>query len=159
LNFIDRILIGVVGVPIINEFQLSQFEFGLLSGKGFTLFYTILGIPIANLSEKFSRKLIIAIFVILWSLANILSGFIVGFVSLVLARMFVGIGEAGCTPPANSMISNYYAPSARPTSFGIYAMGVTAGGGPGLRRLRLRRSRQKPHKRRCDRRYWLRLGC
>lgn len=127
-NFIDRILISVVSVPIINEFQLSQFQFGLLSGIGFALFYTLLGIPIANLSEKVSRKLIIGICVILWSLATVLCGFTTGFVTLLLARMLVGVGEAGCTPPANSMISDYYAPSARPTALGIYAMGVTAGG-------------------------------
>lgn len=127
-NFIDRILISVVSVPIINEFQLSQFEFGLLSGIGFALFYTLLGIPIANLSEKVSRKLIIGVCVILWSLATVLCGFTTGFVTLLLARMLVGIGEAGCTPPANSMISDYYAPLARPTALGIYAMGVTAGG-------------------------------
>ena len=127
-NFIDRILISVVSVPIINEFQLSQFQFGLLSGIGFALFYTLLGIPIANLSERMSRKLIIGICVILWSLATVLCGFTTGFVTLLLARMLVGVGEAGCTPPANSMISDYYAPAARPTALGIYAMGVTAGG-------------------------------
>jgi MFS family permease len=127
-NFIDRILISVVSVPIINEFQLSQFQFGLLSGIGFALFYTLLGIPIANLSERISRKLIIGVCVILWSLATVLCGFTTGFVTLLLARMLVGIGEAGCTPPANSMISDYYPPQARPTALGIYAMGVTAGG-------------------------------
>jgi MFS family permease len=127
-NFIDRILISVVSVPIINEFQLSQFQFGLLSGIGFALFYTLLGIPIANLSERVSRKLIIGVCVILWSLATVLCGFTTGFVTLLLARMLVGIGEAGCTPPANSMISDYYPPQARPTALGIYAMGVTAGG-------------------------------
>lgn len=127
-NFIDRILISVVSVPIINEFELSQFQFGLLSGIGFALFYTLLGIPIANLSEKVSRKLIIGICVILWSLATVLCGLTTGFVTLLLARMLVGIGEAGCTPPANSMISDYYTPTARPTALGIYAMGVTAGG-------------------------------
>ena len=127
-NFVDRILISVVSVPIINEFQLSQFQFGLLSGIGFALFYTLLGIPIANLSEKVSRKLIIGICVILWSLATVLCGFTTGFVTLLLARMLVGVGEAGCTPPANSMISDYYTPLARPTALGIYAMGVTAGG-------------------------------
>jgi predicted MFS family arabinose efflux permease len=127
-NFIDRILISVVGVPIINEFELSQFQFGLLSGIGFALFYTLLGIPIARLSEQVSRKLIIGICVILWSLATVLCGFATGFVTLLIARMLVGVGEAGCTPPANSMISDYYVPIARPTALGIYAMGVTAGG-------------------------------
>lgn len=127
-NFIDRILISVVSVPIINEFNLSQFQFGLLAGIGFALFYTILGVPIATLSERISRKLIIGVSVILWSVATVLCGFTTGFVTLLFARMLVGIGEAGCTPPANSMISDYYAPAARPTALGIYAMGVTAGG-------------------------------
>lgn len=127
-NFIDRILISVVSVPIINEFELSQFQFGLLSGIGFALFYTILGIPIANLSEKYSRVRIIGTCVILWSVATVLCGFTVGFITLLLARMLVGIGEAGCTPPANSLISDYYVPVARPQALGIYAMGVTAGG-------------------------------
>ena len=127
-NFIDRILISVVGVPIINEFQLSQFQFGLLSGIGFALFYTLLGIPIANLSERFNRTIIIGVCVILWSIATVLCGFAVGFLSLLAARMLVGVGEAGCTPPASSLISDYYVPVARPTALGIYAMGVTAGG-------------------------------
>ena len=127
-NFIDRILISVVSVPIINEFSLSQFEFGLLSGIGFALFYTLLGIPIASFSERYSRVRIIGVCVILWSFATVLCGFAVGFYTLLLARMLVGVGEAGCTPPANSLISDYYKPVARPTALGIYAMGVTAGG-------------------------------
>ena len=105
-NFIDRILISVVGVPIINEFGLSQFQFGLLSGIGFALFYTLLGIPIASFSERFNRVIIIGVCVILWSIATVLCGFAVGFLSLLAARMLVGIGEAGCTPPANSLISD-----------------------------------------------------
>lgn len=128
LNFIDRILITVVGRPIIEEFGLSNFQFGILSGIGFALFYTLLGIPIASLSERYNRVRIIGICVILWSIATVLCGFAVGFVTLLLARMLVGIGEAGCTPPANSLISDYYKPVARPTALGIYAMGVTAGG-------------------------------
>lgn len=127
-NFIDRILIGVVGRPIIDEFGLSNFQFGILSGIGFALFYTLLGIPIANMSEKMNRTRIIGVCVILWSIATVLCGFTVGFITLLLARLAVGIGEAGCTPPANSLISDYYKKSARPTALGIYAMGVTAGG-------------------------------
>ncbi len=127
-NFIDRILISVMGGPIIAEFGLSNFEFGILSGIGFALFYTMLGIPIANFSERHNRVRIIGICVILWSLATVLCGFATGFVTLLLARLLVGIGEAGCTPPANSLISDYYKPVARPTALGIYAMGVTAGG-------------------------------
>lgn len=127
-NFIDRILIGVVGRPIIDEFGLSNFQFGILSGLGFALFYTLLGIPIANMSERMNRTRIIGVCVILWSLATVLCGFTVGFITLLLARLAVGVGEAGCTPPANSLISDYYKKTARPTALGIYAMGVTAGG-------------------------------
>ncbi len=126
-NFVDRILISVVGRPIIDEFGLSNFQFGILSGFGFALFYTILGIPIASLSERYNRVRIIGVCVILWSVATVLCGFTVGFITLLLARLAVGIGEAGCTPPANSLISDYYQPVARPTALGIYAMGVTFG--------------------------------
>lgn len=127
-NFIDRILISVVGGPIIEEFGLSNFEFGILSGIGFALFYTALGIPIASYSERANRVRIIGICVILWSVATVLCGFTVGFFTLLLARLAVGVGEAGCTPPANSLISDYYTPRARATALGIYAMGVTVGG-------------------------------
>lgn len=126
-NFIDRILISVVGRPIKAEFDLNNFEFGILSGIGFALFYTLLGIPIASLSERYNRVRIIGVCVILWSVATVLCGFATGFVTLLLARLAVGIGEAGCTPPANSIISDYYEPKARPTALGIYAIGITAG--------------------------------
>lgn len=127
LNFVDRILISVIGRPIIEEFGLSNFQFGILTGIGFVLFYTALGIPIARLSERVSRVRVIGICVILWSLATILCGYTVGFLTLLLARLAVGIGEAGCTPPANSLISDYFKPSVRPSALGIYAMGVMLG--------------------------------
>ena len=127
LNFVDRVLISVVGRPIIDEFGLTNLQFGILTGIGFALFYTALGIPIARLSEHVSRVRIIGICVILWSVATVLCGFTTGFVTLLLARLAVGVGEAGCTPPANSLISDYYAPAARPAALGIYAMGVMVG--------------------------------
>ncbi len=128
LNFVDRILISVVGGPIIEEFQLTNFQFGILSGIGFALFYTLLGIPIASFSERSNRVRIIGICVILWSIATVLCGYTAGFVTLLLARLAVGVGEAGCTPPANSIITDYYKPLSRPTALGIYAMGITIGG-------------------------------
>ncbi|MFN7054527.1 spinster family MFS transporter [Hyphomonas sp.] len=128
LNFVDRILISVVGGPIIEEFQLTNFQFGILSGIGFALFYTLLGIPIASFSERYNRVRIIGICVILWSIATVLCGYSVGFLTLLLARLAVGVGEAGCTPPANSIITDYYKPLSRPTALGIYAMGITIGG-------------------------------
>lgn len=127
LNFVDRILISVVGRPIIEEFGLTNLQFGILTGIGFALFYTAMGIPIARLSEHVTRVRIIGVCILLWSMATVLCGFVGGFVTLLLARMAVGVGEAGCTPPANSLINDYYAPYARPAALGIYAMGVTIG--------------------------------
>ena len=126
-NFLDRILISVLSRPIIEEFNLTNFQFGILTGIGFALFYTALGIPIARLSERVSRVRIIGVCVILWSLATVLCGLAVGFWTLLIARLAVGVGEAGCTPPANSLIGDYYKPLDRPVALSIYATGVTFG--------------------------------
>lgn len=127
INFLDRILISVIGRPIIEEFSLSNFQFGLLTGFGFALFYTALGIPIARLSDRYSRVRIIGVCAILWSIATVLCGYTVGFASLLLARLAVGIGEAGCTAPSNSLISDYYQPAARSSALGIFAGGIMLG--------------------------------
>ncbi len=127
LNFIDRVLIGVVAEPIIQEFQLADWQFGLLSGFGFALLYTVMGIPIARLAERYNRVVIIAICMALWSGMTALCGFATGFIMLLLFRVGVGIGEAGCTPPANSLIADYYPPKSRSAALGVYAMGVTLG--------------------------------
>ena len=127
INFLDRILISVIGRPIIDEFGLSNFQFGILTGFGFALFYTTLGIPIARLSDRYSRVRIIGFCAILWSIATILCGYTIGFVSLLFARLAVGIGEAGCTAPSNSLISDYYKQNERPAALGIFAGGLMIG--------------------------------
>ena len=128
LNFIDRILIGVVAQPIIEEFRLQDWQFGLLSGFGFALMYTLMGIPIARLSERVNRVRIIAASVIIWSLMTTLCGFAGGFLSLLVFRIGVGIGEAGCTPPANSLIADYFPPRSRARALATYSLGITIGG-------------------------------
>lgn len=128
LNFVDRILIGVVAQPIIDEFKLQDWQFGLLSGFGFALMYTIIGIPIARMAETMNRVRIIAACVVLWSVMTALCGLAGGFFSLLLFRVGVGIGEAGCTPPANSVIADYFAPSHRAKALGVYGLGITLGG-------------------------------
>lgn len=128
LNFIDRVLISVVAQPIIDEFKLADWQFGLLSGFGFAMMYTLMGIPIARLAERYNRVRIIAFCVILWSVMTAACGWAWGFASLLIFRVGVGIGEAGCTPPANSLIGDYYPPKSRTTALGFYAMGVTFGG-------------------------------
>lgn len=126
-NFIDRIMIGILAEPIINHFGLLDWQFGLLSGIAFALFYTFLGIPIARLSERVNRTQIIGGAIILWSVMTVLCGFATSFWMLFVFRLGVGVGEAGLTPPANSLISDYFKPSSRTQALAIYALGITVG--------------------------------
>ena len=128
LNFIDRTLITVVAQPIIETFGLTDTQWGLLSGPPFALFYAAMGIPIAILADRTNRVVVIAICVVIWSLMTALCGFAAGFLWLLLFRVGVAIGEAGGTPPANSIITDYYPIKSRANAIGIYSMGVTLGG-------------------------------
>jgi predicted MFS family arabinose efflux permease len=128
LNFIDRVLIAVVAQPIIEEFRLQDWQFGLLSGFGFALMYTLMGIPIARLAERANRVQIISAGIILWSGMTALCGVAGSFIALLVFRIGVGIGEAALTPPANSIIADYYPPRSRARALGFYAMGITLGG-------------------------------
>lgn len=137
LNFVDRALLSVVARPLKAELGISDTAFGLLTGFGFAFLYTIVGIPLARIAERRNRVMIIAICVALWSLMTALCGLatevtmlgitIGGFWVLLACRVGVGIGEAGCTPPANSLIADYYPPKKRSSAMGYYAMGVTLG--------------------------------
>lgn len=128
LNFIDRVLITILSEPIIKEFQLTDFQFGLLAGPGFAIMYTFMGIPIARWAERGNRVKIIAAGVIVWSLMTALCGLAGSFLTLLIFRIGVGIGEAALTPPANSIIADYFPPRSRARAMGTYAMGVTLGG-------------------------------
>ncbi|MBU1289460.1 MAG: MFS transporter, partial [Alphaproteobacteria bacterium] len=99
LNFIDRTLISVVAQPIINTFSLNDTQWGLLSGPPFALFYALMGIPIAMWADRSNRVMVIALCVIVWSIMTALCGMATAFVWLLLFRVGVAIGEAGCTPP------------------------------------------------------------
>ena len=137
MNFVDRGLLAVVGPDLVPELGISDTQFGLLTGFGFALLYTIVGIPLARLADSANRVWIMTVCVALWSLMTALCGLadevtigsltIGGFWILLMCRVGVGIGEAGCTPPANSLIADYYAPRDRSQALGVYAMGVTLG--------------------------------
>jgi MFS family permease len=127
MNFIDRILIGVVAQPIIEEFKLADWQFGLLTGFGFALTYAIAGIAIARYAERANRVKIIAASIIVWSAMTALCGVAGSFLTLLIFRVGVGVGEAGCTPPANSIIADYFPPRSRARALAIYSMGVTVG--------------------------------
>ncbi|MEQ1755132.1 MAG: MFS transporter [Micropepsaceae bacterium] len=128
LNFIDRNLLSVIAQPVITTFNLSDSEYGFLNGPPFAIFYALMGIPIAIAADRYNRVAIIAVCIAIWSLMAALCGFATSFMFLLIARIGVAIGEAGCTPPANSIIGDYFKSSSRANALGIYAMGVTIGG-------------------------------
>lgn len=130
-NFIDRMIISVVGEPIRREFGLSDLQLGIMGGVAFALFYGGIGIPLARLAERVSRVGIVATATALWSVMTMLSGMAGNYWHLLLARMGVGIGEAGFTPPVVSMIADRFGPEKRATVFSLIAVGVSVGGAIG----------------------------
>lgn len=128
LNFVDRNLLNVIAGPIIKEFHLTDTEYGFLNGPPFAIFYALMGIPIAMMADRFNRVVIVAICIAIWSLMAALCGFAASFLFLLFARIGVAIGEAGGTPPSNSIIGDYFKPKSRAHALGIFAMGVTIGG-------------------------------
>ena len=130
-NFIDRMIISVVGEPIRREFGLSDLQLGVMGGVAFALFYGGIGIPIARLAERMSRVGIVAAATEIWSMMTMLSGVATSYAHLLLARMGVGIGEAGFTPPVVSMIADRFDADKRATVFSLIAVGVSVGGAVG----------------------------
>ena len=127
LNFLDRQILGILAKPIKEEFHLTDGQFGLMSGLAFALLYTTLAIPIAWLADRFSRVWIMTTALTLWSGFTALCGFAVGFPQLFLARMGVGIGEAGGVAPAYSMLADYFPKHQRARALAAYAFGIPLG--------------------------------
>ncbi|MEE2662549.1 MAG: MFS transporter [Myxococcota bacterium] len=130
-NFIDRQILSILMEKIKEEIQLSDTELGFLGGIAFALFYTIAGLPIARWADRGSRTNIIAISVLVWSLFTAFTGAARNFWMILVARIGVGIGEAGCSPPAHSLISDFFPPERRGTALSIYALGIPIGGSLG----------------------------
>ena len=127
-NFIDRTIINILTEPIKESFGVEDWQMGLLGGPAFAILYTFVGIPIARFSEKNHRVWIIAGSIALWSLMTALCGFATSFIALFIFRIGVSIGEAGCSPPANSIIADYFIPKERSTAVSVYALGIPLGG-------------------------------
>ena len=127
LNFIDRTIISTIGQAIKDDLRISDTQLGLLGGLYFALLYTLLGIPIARLAERLSRVNIISISILIWSAFTALCGVAVNFTQLAAFRFGVGVGEAGLSPPAHSLISDYYEPKRRASALAIYAFGIPLG--------------------------------
>jgi predicted MFS family arabinose efflux permease len=126
-NFIDRQILVILQEPIKADMGLSDAQLGLLSGFSFALVYITAGIPIAYWADRGNRRNIVALAVTVWSGMTALSGFAQNYTQLLLARIGVGIGEAGGSPPAHAMISDYYPPEQRATALSIYSTGVHIG--------------------------------
>ena len=126
-NFIDRTIIATIGQAIKVDLKLTDTQLGLLGGLYFALLYTLLGIPIARMAERWNRVTIISISLVIWSGFTALCGSASSFAQLALYRFGVGVGEAGCSPPSHSLISDYYAPKQRASALSIYSFGIPLG--------------------------------
>jgi predicted MFS family arabinose efflux permease len=129
-NFLDRQVVTILAEPIARDLGLSDTQIGVLTGLSFALLYSTLGLPIARLADRPStdRVRLIAAAVAVWSLATALCGGARNFAQLALARVFVGLGEAGGTPPSHSLITDIAAPEKRARAFALYQLGPPIGG-------------------------------
>jgi MFS family permease len=126
-NFIDRTIIATIGQKIKEDLKISDTQLGMLGGLFFALLYTFLGIPLARLAERISRVNIIAVAIVVWSGFTALCGTAASFTTLAFYRFGVGVGEAGLSPPAHSLISDYFAPKRRASALAVYAFGIPLG--------------------------------
>jgi MFS family permease len=126
-NFLDRQFLSVLAEPVKRDLHLTDTQLGLLTGLMFALFYTAFGIPVAALADRTHRVRIIAVACTLWSLFTAACGFAGSFATLAAARIGVGVGEAGGSPPSYSIISDYFPPHRRGRALALYSLGVPFG--------------------------------
>jgi predicted MFS family arabinose efflux permease len=126
-NSMDRSIISIIASAIKLDLKLTDTELGLLGGTAFALLYALGGIPIARLAERVSRVNIITAALIVWSSLTALCGAAASFPQLLLIRAGVGVAEAGCSPPAHSLISDYFEPSRRTSALSVYSCGISLG--------------------------------
>ena len=126
-NFIDRTIVATIGQAIKVDLKITDTQLGLLGGLSFAVLYTLLGIPIARLAERWNRVSIISLALVVWSGFTVACGFAGNFVALLAMRVGVGVGEAGCSPPSHALISDYFEPKRRATALSIYAFGIPLG--------------------------------
>lgn len=130
LNFLDRQIVNILAEPIKRDLGLSDTQVGLMTGLAFALFYAVLGIPIARYADapQSNRVGLISVSLALWSGMTVLCGVAQNFVQLLMARVGVGVGEAGCTPAAHSLITDTVAPDRRASAIAFYGLGIPIGG-------------------------------
>lgn len=129
ISFIDRQILNLLVGPIQRDLGISDTEMSLLAGLAFALFYTFLGLPIGRQVDKRSRRSIIAIGIVVWSIFTAACGLATKFWHLFLARVGVGVGEAALSPAAYSLVADYFPPNRMGTAMGVYNMGIFVGSG------------------------------
>ena len=127
VNFLDRQIITTIGESIKNDLHLTDSQMGALGGIYFAAVYTILGIPIARVADKSNRPWVMTASLALWSGFTVISGLARSYGVLAFARAGVGVGEAGCSPTAHSLLADYFPPNRRATALAIYSMGISIG--------------------------------
>jgi len=126
-NFLDRQILAMLLQPIKQDLGLSDTQLGVLSGVAFALFYATLGMPLARWADKHNRVTLISVSIAIWSCMTALCGAAGNFWQLLAARIGVGVGEAGCSPPAHSLIADYFEPGVRARAMSIYSLGIPLG--------------------------------
>ena len=132
LNFLDRQIVAILAAPIQTDLGLSDLQLGLVTGLAFAVFYSILGLPLAWLADRFNRVRLLSAACALWSAMTAVCGFANSFATLFLARIGVGVGEAACVPTSHSIISDYFGPEGRTRALAVFAMGIPVGTLAGL---------------------------
>jgi predicted MFS family arabinose efflux permease len=127
-NVVDRLALGLVLQDIKTDLQLSDTYLGLLSGVAFALFYSVMGIPIARWADRGNRVTVIGVTTSIWTVMVALCGTATNFVQLVLIRIGVAIGEAGCVPPAHSLIADHFSRAERPRAVAMFMLGGALSG-------------------------------
>lgn len=132
LAFIDRQILGILAVPVKKDLALSDTQLALLGGLSFAVFYTAVAIPVAWLADRKNRVWIMTIALGTWSLFTGLAGFAQNFLQLFMARVGVGVGEAGGTTPAISLVADYFPPAERTRALAVYSFGIPLGSALGI---------------------------
>lgn len=132
LNFLDRQLLSILAKPIQDDLGVTDGQLGRITGFYFALFYCVIAIPVGWLADRTNRVRILSFACALWSAATMACGFAASFPQLVLARMSVGVGEAGGVPPSYAIITDYFPSGKRGTALGLYNLGPPIGQAMGV---------------------------
>ena len=132
INFLDRSLLGILAKPIQDSLHISDGQLGLIGGLYFAFFYCFIAIPVGWLADRTSRVGVLSLACAIWSAATAFCGMSANYLQLVIARMLVGVGEAGGVPPSYALITDHFPPGRRGRAFGVYNLGPPIGAALGI---------------------------